>query len=104
MEKANKILNIFKQKKGYGSMICAWSDEDVIEIIKTVLEDTYNIDELFFEIAKTTPYTFEDCTKFVILTGIDIDKVKDTLQSLSSYGVSNLNDVFIMIRLGYCNF
>ncbi len=34
MKRAEKLLQDFKDHKGYGEMRCAWSDEGVIELLE----------------------------------------------------------------------
>ena len=43
MKKAKKLLKQFKKQKGYGKMVCAWSDEEVIEILQFAINKKCNI-------------------------------------------------------------
>ena len=54
-----------------------------------------------FKISKLTPYTVEEITDFIFLTGIKIDKTERILLRFNEHAISNLKDVNTLCKMGF---
>jgi hypothetical protein len=52
-----------------------------------------------FKISKSTPYTVEEITDFIFLTGIKIDKTARILLIFDSCGIPNLNNINTLAKM-----
>ena len=62
MKKAKRILKKYKKQKGYEKMRCAWSDEEVVEILQTVVNKNCNIQNVSGS-ALTAVNMLRDCVE-----------------------------------------
>ena len=70
-------------------------------------KDQCNIDSVsdsVFKIAVATPYTVEDITDLMIVSGIKIRDMETLSIQLNNCGVSDLRDVIVLAKLGYFNY
>jgi len=51
------------------------------------------------KILKSTPYTVEEITDFIFLTGIEIDKTARILLIFDSCGIPNLNNINTLAKM-----
>lgn len=69
--------------------------------------DQCNIDSVsnsVFKIAVATPYTVDDITDLMIVSGINIRDMETLSIQLNNCGVSDLRDVIVLAKLGYFNY
>ena len=55
--------------------------------------------EIFY-ISTVTPFTKDQIETFILLTGISVWDTRKILVQYSEAGISNLRDVFVLIKLG----
>lgn len=64
------------------------------------MEKKKDIDRIFM-IAVTTPYPENDIVDFMALTGMALSDTEKLLERFSKVGISNLNDVNTLVKLGH---
>ena len=98
-----RITEMKKQKFKLINKLCKKVDIEINKIRFYGVRNC-NTHEIIFELSTTTPYTCDDIINFMILTGLDIHKAKKIISGLCYAGISNLTDVYTMIKFGYCSF
>ncbi len=63
-----------------------------------------SLSDRIFKIATATPFTVDDITDFIFVTGIKIRDMETLAIQLNNCGLADLRDTIVLAKLGYFNY